>query len=152
MLALYDRLRAMKQAGQIQSVRAFIPVMTSFEGQGPYNAEMADTLKAMPDSSKALVLAYMGSVHAAKSSFGQGAGAFLPAAADLPPERTISLYLDGNGGTAWNCMQDGCTVHPMQARNSRRGFKSAERLPWRYDWIFELGLETTASPPAAPAR
>ena len=152
MFALYDRLRVMKQAGQIRGVYAFIPTLTSWAGDGPYNASMADRLKAMSIGSKGVVFAYMGSVHAAKSSFGQGSNTFLPAAADLPPERTVSVYLDGNGGSAWNCMGDDCAPHPMQARDAQRSFASAERLPWRYDWVFELGGKTSASPPAVPAK
>lgn len=152
MLALYDRLRVMKQAGQIRGVYAFIPKITSWLGDGPYNALMADRLKTVPAGPKDVVLAYMGSVHAAKSSFGQGANAFLPAAADLQPEHTVSVYIDSNGGSAWNCMEDGCAPHSMQARDAARGFTSAERLPWRYDWVFELGAKTSASPPAVPTQ
>jgi len=150
MLALYDRLRVMKQAGQIRGVYAFIPVLTSWLGDGPYNALMADRLKAIPVGPNGLLLAYMGSVHAAKSSIGQATNAFLPAAADLPPDRTVNVYLDSNGGEAWNCMADGCAAHPMQARDARPGFTSADRLPWRYDWVHELGVKSTASPPAVP--
>jgi hypothetical protein len=150
MLALYDRLRVLKQGGRIRAVVAFIPSMTGWKGDGPYNMELADMLRALPVAPNGLILAYMGSVHAAKSSVGQGAHAFLPAGADLAPERTISLYIDSNGGAAWTCMQDGCAPHPMQARDAKRGFTPADRLPWRYDWIFELGAPATASPPAVP--
>jgi hypothetical protein len=152
MLALYDRLRLMKQAGQIRAVVAFIPSLHGWNGDGPYNAEMANMLKAIPAAPDGLILAYMGSVHAAKSGFGQGANSFLPAAADLPPDRTVSVYIQDNGGEAWNCMQDGCAPHPIQARAATRGFASAEALPWRYDWVFETGAKSTASPPAAQAR
>jgi hypothetical protein len=152
MLALYDRLRVMNRAGQIRGVYAFIPTLTSWVGEGPYNALMADNLKAIPVGPKGLVLAYMGSVQAAKSSFGQGANLYLPAAADLPPDRTVSVYVYENGGNAWNCMQDGCGPHPMQARSAPRGFASSEGLPWRYDWVFELGEKTSASPPANPVK
>ena len=148
MLALYDRLRLMKAAGQIRAVRGFVPELHARTSDGPYNALMAERLKAMAPQPNDLVMAYMGSVHAAKSSFGQGAMAFLPAGADLPPEHTISIYLYGNGGTAWNCMEDGCKPHPLQARDARRGFAPATDLPWRYDWMFELGGKTMASPPA----
>jgi len=148
MLALYDRLRLMKAAGQIRAVRGFVPVIHAPTSDGPYNALMAERLKAMASEPSGLVLAYMGSVHAGKSSFGHGAATFLPAAADLPPERTISIYLYGNGGTAWNCIADGCKPHPLAARDARRGFAPATDLPWRYDWVFELGEKTTASPPA----
>lgn len=152
MLGLYERLRIMKQAGQIRAVSAFIPVATYWKGDAAHNAAMADMLMAMPLDPNGLILAYMGSVHAAKSSFGQGANAFLPAAADLPPGRTVSVYVDGNGGEAWNCMQDGCVPHAMQSRDATRGFTSADALPWRYDWKFELGEKTTASPPAVSGK
>jgi len=112
---------------------------------------MAEKLKAAPVGPNGLVMAYMGSVHAAKSRMGQGDQAFLPAAADLPPERTISVYINDNGGAAWNCMQDGCAPHSMRARNATRGFASPDALPWRYDWVFELGGKVSASPPAVPA-
>ena len=151
MLALYDRLRGMKQAGQIRTVYAFIPVITAQVGNGPYNLLMAEKLKAAPAGPKGLVMAYMGSVHAAKSSFGQAPNTFLPAGADLPPAQTVSIYLYGNGGEAWNCMEDGCKPYPLPARAGTRGFTTAESLPWRYDWIFELGEKTSASPPAVPA-
>jgi len=112
---------------------------------------MSDRLRAITVPADGQILPYMGSVHAARSSVGQGAAAFMPAAADLPAERTISVYIDANGGQAWNCMGDECAPHPMQLRTAARGFTSADRLPWRYDWIFELGAPATASPPAAPA-
>jgi hypothetical protein len=149
MLALYDRLRLLKQAGQVRTVVAFIPAKP-VRGDGPHNAAMAEALKVIPTGPDGLILAYMGSVHAAKSRFGQGDTAFLPAGADLPQDRTVSVYLDSNGGEAWNCMADGCAAHPMQARDARPGFTSAERLPWRYDWVYELGVKSTASPPAVP--
>jgi len=152
MFALYDRLRAMKQSGQIRGVVAFIPVMDGWKGEGPYNAGMAERLQEAAAGRIDIVLAYMGSVHAAKSSMGQGANAFLPAAADLPPERTVSVYLDSNGGEAWNCMGDSCAPHPMQARDAKRGFVSADGLPWRFDWVFELGSKASASPPVNPAK
>jgi len=152
MLLLYDRLRVMRQAGQIRAVYAFIPRITAWTGDGPYNALMAGRLKELAAGRKDVVLAYMGSLHAAKSSAGQGADAFLPAAADLPSERTVSVYVNSNGGEAWNCMPDGCGPHPMQARDARRGFAPADGLPWRYDWIFELGEKASASPPAVPAQ
>jgi hypothetical protein len=150
MLALYDRLRLLKQAGQIRAVVAFIPAKPTV-GDGPHNAAMAETLITIPAAPNALILAYMGSVHAAKSRFGQGDAAFLPAAAALPPDRTVSVYLDSNGGEAWNCMADGCAAHSMQPRDLKPGFTSADRLPWRYDWVYELGLKSTASRPAVPA-
>lgn len=152
MFALYERLRRMKQAGQIRGVRAFVPTLHAITPDGPYNALMADRLKAFGAEPGGLVLAYMGSVHAAKSSFGQGEHAFLPAAADLPPERTVSVYINDNGGDAWNCMQDGCAPHPMQARTATRGLVAADSLPWRYDWVFETGARSTASPPVVPAK
>jgi hypothetical protein len=152
MLALYDRLRVMKQAGQIRAVYAFVPRTTAWAGDGPYNASMADRLKEIAAGRKDIVLAYMGSLHAAKSRAGQGVNAFLPAAANLPPERTVSIYVQSNGGEAWNCMAESCAPHPMQARDAKRGFAPADWLPWRYDWIFELGGKASASPPAAPAQ
>lgn len=63
----------------------------------------------------------------------------------------MSVYCDSNGGTAWNCMGDECAPHPLNPRTAARGFASAEHLPWRYDWVFELGEKATASPPAVPA-
>ena len=151
MLALYDRLRLMKQAGRIHAVYAFIP-RTPARTNGPHNAAMASRLQEVAAGRKDIVLAYMGSVHAAKSSMGQGANAFLPAAADLPPERTVSVYLDSNGGEAWNCMADSCAPHPMETRDAKRGFVSADGLPWRFDWVFELGSKASASPPVNSAK
>jgi hypothetical protein len=151
MLALYDRLRLMKQAGQIRAVYAFIP-RTSARTNGPHNAAMASMLKEIAAGRKDLVLAYMGNLHAAKSSVGQGADAFLPAAADLPPERTVSVDIESNGGEAWNCLGDSCAPHPMQTRDAKRGFASAGWLPWRFDWVFELGSKASASPPVNPAN
>jgi hypothetical protein len=151
MLTLYERLRIMRRAGRVRAVSAFIPQATTWKGNAGHNAAMADMLRAIPIDPNGLVLAYMGSVHAAKSSFGQGDNAFLPAAADLPSASTVSVYLDVNGGEAWNCMSD-CRAHLMQSRSAARGFTSADRLPWRYDWIFELGEKAAASPPAATVK
>jgi hypothetical protein len=157
-LRLFDQLRVMKQAGQIRGVTAFVPELSTImdiQKAGTLNATvnkgMADDLKAIAAPDNALILTLVGGIHAMTTQVTFGGESYLPAAALLPRERAISIRLAGNGGDAWNC-QATCGPHPNGvARQAQRGLVYGPAQPFsadRFDVTFELGMLTTASPPA----
>lgn len=162
-LRLFDRLRVMKQAGQIRGVTAFVPdvplpALIQAQKDGTINtvinSGMADDLKAIAAPPDALILTLVGGIHAAKTQTTLGSSTFMPAAALLPRDRTIAIRIADNGGEAWNCQGD-CGPHSNGApRDAARGlvFPAQPAPSDRYDAMLELGTSTTASPPANPNR
>lgn len=157
-LRLFDQLRLMKQAGQIRGVTAFVPDIPNImdvQKAGTLNATinkgMADDLKAIAAPDNALILTLVGGIHAMTTQVTFGKETYRPAAALLPRERAISIRLAANGGEAWNC-QETCGPHPSGiARQAQRGLIYGPAQPSsadRFDATFELGVPTTASPPA----
>lgn len=152
-LDLFERLRALKKAGQIADVVAIQPARgfkkTSSETE--YNAAMADRFRApRARHPTALVLILVGNVHASKSSMNFGTKSVLPAAADLPRDETISLNVV-TGGEAWICYgPSGCGPHKSAGgQPERRAVRLGQGGP-NYDGVIDLGVPTTASPPAVP--
>jgi hypothetical protein len=145
---LFDRLRRLKRAGAIAGAYAFVPERSG-AGNRAYNRSLAQSLKNVPVKADGLVLVLMGNLHAMKTSVSFGSETFWPTAAMLPRRRTVSIELRSNGGAAWNCAPQ-CGVHVSGSRRwARRGisFNSGRRSA--FDGVFELGVATTASPPAA---
>lgn len=78
-----------------------------------------------------------------------GEQTIVTAASLMPSDRTITVNIAGNGGTAWNCQADGCLAHengqPRQAAHGIVRSTTADRL---WDATYELGAPTTAALPA----
>lgn len=162
-LELFDQLRVMKQAGRIRGVTAFVPdlpmpVLLQAQKEGRINtvinAGMADDLKAIAAPPGALILTLVGALHAAKTEMTVGSSTFMPAAARLPRDRTISIRIAGNGGEAWNCQGICGPQSNGPVRNVARGlvYPAKSATGERYDVTLELGALTTASPPANRER
>lgn len=152
-LDLFERLRTLKKAGQIADVVAIQPVR-GFEqtpSETEYNAAMAGRFRAARARyPNALVLILVGNVHASKSSMKFGTKSVLPAAADLPRDETISLNVV-TGGEAWTCHGPSeCGPHNWTGgKPERRAVRLGQGAP-NYDGVIDLGVPTTASPPAVP--
>lgn len=151
MATLLDRLRQMKRDGRIVGVTVFQPTGGSRD-QTAYNAAMADRLKAIAMPQNGLILTLVGNIHAMKTTLRRPTMSIVPAAADLPADRTISLNMIGNGGTAWDCERDGCGPHHAGLdREAKRGIVMGDTDDYpisTFDGTLELGVKTSAAPPA----
>ena len=116
---------------------------------------MAAALKrAAAANPGALVLGYGGSVH---MSHDDVPGTTIPSAAGrLSSAETVSAYGDGADGSAWNCQDDGCAIHPHSPQSPvcKTGIREVVLLPnggqpSGFDAIACVGKPFTASPPAA---
>ena len=123
------------------------------------NNVMAQALNAervaFPDR---IILVLTGSVHAARVRVTAFGAPFLPAAARTDTGSTLSLLVQQEEGSAWNCSPD-CGVHPTAAASPRAPvgvtFRPVERealgVGKAYDGLLVVGPRFTASPPMAPA-
>lgn len=147
-LALFETLRLLVRAGKVSRVVAFQPVLTGPHDSARYEAAMADRIRAASLDAGTRVIVLVGNVHAMLREVSFGPKPYLPAAALLPREATLTLNIVSNGGSAWNCMQEGCGVHDFgPARSaSARGIVLGGDMPW--SGVFNLGVAATASPPA----
>jgi len=164
MLNLFERLRQLKQEGRIRGVAAFqnydlsVPFSNANEGINRGMAALLERLAAAdPD---ALVLAYGGSVH---MSHDDVPGTAIPSAAGrLPRTETVSVFVDGEEGSIWNCQDAGagmqCGQHPYlpQSKVCKTGVgqvvpaQEGQVMFRGYDAVACVGKPFTASPPAVP--
>jgi hypothetical protein len=146
MLAMIERLGALKAAGLLIRVEAFAPPMALSGSQTPYEKAMAErwrsSLAAAPG---ARFIGLVGNVHAMRSAvFG-----FEPAAMHMPREDLLTLNYAPVGGSAWACREDGCKPHDVGPTGfiAPRGiFKSPAGDS--YDLSYSPGRSFTPSPPA----
>ena len=148
-LALIDTLRLLRQARLIDGVVLFQPSGKALTGPEEREVAMARNLEAASLDSKTLTLVLVGNVHAMRSRFVRPTFSYLPAAGHLPAEATITLDVRSNGGAAWNCIPE-CGPHERgPARlQAKRGVLLDPAMKPRFDGLLDLGLQTTASPPA----
>lgn len=117
-----------------------------------YERVMGECWKQAADNSKRLTLIFVGNAHA---SFTPIFGDYLPAAAHLPREETISLDNLSAPGWAWYCRgADKCGEFPSHVLGTpqARGVYLGQDLPpemGTYDGVYSAGPHFTASPPAA---
>jgi hypothetical protein len=148
MLDLVERLRRMRRAGRIDGVVAVQPVGGA--DQAARASAMAEALQGAAGADPGrLVIALLGNVHAMKAEFVRPSFRFTPAAGHLPPAQTVSLAVRGNGGAAWNCVPE-CGPHDRGPAKTQapRGIVLAREPGAAYDGALNLGVMTTASPPA----
>ncbi len=159
MLALVDRLRLMKAAGQVARVLAIRKEVAFTQGQ-PFDAAAGEA--AIGDgmreagSADGLTLILIGNVHAALQTFGNLA--YPPAASSLPSGQTLTLNFAYAGGSAWNCVMPGaggqltCEARSMgmapEPGARRIALGESPGMPW--SGTFDIGAPVTASPPAVP--
>ena len=151
---LFETLRQWKAAGRIAGVVAMQP--SNFSARptpAEYEKAMADLVAAAagPD---AIVLALTGNVHARRSEVPWG-DRYLPMAAHLPRESTVTLDVWSAGGEAWNCTgPTTCGPNPLQGPpNARARGVELGAAGDAYSGVLHLGAPATASPPqsAEPA-
>lgn len=154
-LDMLQRLRELRQAGQIVGVTAFLD--WSDKTQAGHERQMAKGMAAAaaahPD---ALVIGLMGSIHAMKAARPGRDGVTYRLAADLlPPDQVVSLYFVHSGGGAWFCSQDVCMARPLRSPPDERA-RGVHISPGEiegYDGVLSIGGPVTASPPAeSPGR
>lgn len=148
---LFETLRQMRSAGRIASVVAFQP--TGFTAQptaADYEKAMAELVRAAARSDTTVV-ALVGNVHAMRTEVPRQGG-YLPMAAHLPAEATVTLNALGEGGESWACTGQPvvCGVSPGRpsGRTRTRAVELTPDAQAPYSGMLHLGTATTASPPA----
>ncbi len=157
-LAMFKRLREMRASGEVAAVVGLEPATwTAPATQSSSNADMADRVKAAAGHRPgSVVLVLVGDLHASKAVIDAYGDAFTPMAADLPANETVALDVRADG-MAWNChgpKPSDCGPHDTADESPvRRQVVLDAKLKAGYDGIIDLGVHTTASPPAvASAR
>jgi hypothetical protein len=152
---LFERLRVMKHQHMIAGVRAFDVPEASAEPR-ERNAAMADRLTALAPRPDQLVMVLVGNFHAIRHPLERAGKTIVPAAALLPRERTMTVNVVGNGGTAWICQQGGCGPHDYGGDpKASAGVALVPDADSRWDAVYMLGASVTAAVPAVapqPAR
>jgi hypothetical protein len=151
---LFERLRQMHAAGRVTRVLAFQDSRPApgppGAGQGANEKRYAAILRDAAESG-GTVIALVGELHARKTEVDFGKP-FMPMAALLPPDHTVTLNAVGNGGVAWYCTGPkpaDCGPHTAGARreSATRGIILGQAMDGAYDGILNIGVPTTASPP-----
>lgn len=157
-MAMIERLRTLVQAGRVRSVVPFQPVFGPDNGfsSARYEQRMADLIvrESSPDG-RTLVL--VGNSHARLTEVNFRDESYLPMAAHLPSDTTVTLYIVGNGGSSWNCQRgsDGeiaCAEHPVGSppRPFERSVELEPIMDGAYSGVLGIGGDYSASPPANP--
>jgi hypothetical protein len=146
-LALFERLRLMVREGRVSRVVAFQPEPGPRSKPGDYEKAIAERLLAASADASMRVVVLVGNAHAMLTEVTWGPAPYLPAAALLPREATLTLSIVANGGAAWNCTQEGCGAHPF--RGTPQSFPRGIVLGGDGSWSgsLNLGVPATASPP-----
>jgi hypothetical protein len=145
MLDLIEWLRTRHRQGRLAGVIAFdADASSSVEDR---ERQMADRLLAVDPGRQGIVIVLTGSFHASKIITANRTPA-PPAGALLPPDRTFSVLVQGNGGESWSCRANGCGVHDSAKQSpTTRRLRVGKTPDGRYDGILELGKPTTAAFP-----
>ena len=146
---LFDTLRQMRSAGQIEAVVAFVPShFTTRPIPGDYEKGMAGILRAAARPGTT-VMALVGNVHALRTKVAWQGG-YMPMAAHLPAEELVTLDALGDGGATWTCQGEpmvcGPRSNPPSAKACMAGVELASDDEAAYSGVIHLGA-TTASPP-----
>lgn len=151
MMAMFQRFRALHQAGTDLKLLASVPDSPRAEGFTQSHAELdraqlwSAAARATPERR---MMIFVGSVHAGKARR-VGSRIGLPAAAHFRPEEVLSLYVASDGGEAWNC-RDECGPAPLTplGLGERRGVVIAPEADGAFDGYLAVG-PATASPPVS---
>lgn len=148
-LALFERLRRMRRAGAIDAVVCADPDTRPGETR---DAAIARAWQAAPLRDDGLLLALAGNVHTMRKTAEFRGRTIVTAGSLLPRDRTVTVDVRNNGGTAWTCQADGCGVHPIgRPRSAQRGVTFVTDAAEAWDAVLELGVPTTAAMPAIPS-
>ena len=153
MLALLERLRALKAAGRQIGLLAFVPPSPEAATQTPYEqAIAAHWRRALAGAPRARLFALVGSIHSRLAPYRD----FEPAAMHLPRAESLTFGPLVVGGSAYNCQPDGCGPHPNGSTPDPmppRGViptPPAARASMAYDYLYSPGHSFTPSAPAGP--
>lgn len=147
-MRLFEQLRTLKQAGRINGVIASDIGRATPEGR-ERNASMAQTWSGIAAPNDAIILAYVGNLHAMRRATSVGDRTIMPAGALMPAKQTVTINVVGNGGEAWNCQDDGCRPHDNgDLRQAALGITYLKAADRQWDAVYELGVQTTAALPA----
>lgn len=158
-LSLIEHLRVMKSAGQIRGVVTFQPSGTPLSA-ADYEKEMARVVEGASASPDVLVVALVGNIHARTTEWAKSNGeTYMPMAGLLPRPQTVTLFLSGNGGTAWTCpwptTADSHAIPECGARPTGvahkiypRGIVPIQDQSAPYSAYFNIGTTLSSSPPA----
>lgn len=147
MFGLVDRLRQLRKGGAKIRIAAFQPNDLRNLDQYYYELAMASDWAKIADSAPdSLNLILVGEIHASKER--DGGYPFAPAASHLKSMDTWSLRAEPEGGTAWNCQEDGCRVHALSGRAAKGPYIT--RFPVErggFNGIYSVGRPYSASEP-----
>ncbi len=147
-LRMFERLRVLKQSGRITGVIA-TDIGKSWSESEERDAAIARLWRAIPTPNNDIVLALVGNFHASRTALITPDKTINPAASLMPPERTVTINVVGNGGQAWFCGRGGCAAQfNGEPREAPAGITYSEDTDRRWDATYELGVPTTAAPPA----
>lgn len=152
---LFETLRRMRSEGRIASVVAFQPVSSEAPpSAADYEKAMAELVRSAARSD-ATVIALVGNVHAMRTEV-RWRGGYLPMAAHLPAEATVTLNVMDEGGESWSCIGEPvvCGPHPGRPPGGTRprAVELSADGQGPYSGVLYLGTATTASPPATTGK
>ena len=149
-LALFERLRVLKQAGLIRGV------VCGDSGKDTPKDMTRDTAmsrnwQAVPLGPDGLLIALAGNVHMMRRPVERPGMTIHTAGSLMPRERTMTVDVRYNGGKAWTCQQDGCGVHSAgRTRRVKPGLVPTADPAEQFDAVLELGRPVHAALPALP--
>ena len=159
MLAMFERLRGHVRSGSVSRVVAM--QSTKFVDSEDYERRMAQPLLDAQKQDGNLTLVLVGNAHARLVKSNWGSKPYWQMAYWLPREQTVTLNTIDNGGSSWNCIEEGvttegkpnivCKARPArtpQNLHTRSIVLNGETSADGYSGTLRLGVETTASPPA----
>ena len=153
MSLLHTAWKLKREHPKLQIIAMDSPGTTSAAERDKY---MADQIRNILDEDKRYtVVAFAGNVHARRQKGTSWNKEFVPAGYFLRDVDSVSLNMDYTAGTAWNCNDAGCGVHPV-SKAPASGKASIPRIELtqddpNYDGQFVLG-EITASLPVRQAK
>lgn len=147
-VTLLGELRRMKQAGQIVAVLCSDIGSSTPEDRDRDDA-MARAWGNIPMADDGILLALAGNVHTMRRAWVREKFTLITAGSLLPPARTVTVNVLGNGGKAWQCQLEGCGEHNNgRPRDVPTAIVFNDDPTSAWDATYELGQPTTASPPA----
>lgn len=151
-LRMLDRFRRMKRSGRITGVLGF-DTGRSTSSEQTRDAAMAKAWTAIPAADNGIILALTGNIHAMRTPFVRPNRTIVTAGSLMPPTRTITVNVVGNGGKAWTCQSDGCGEHANgPPRAASAGILYSDKVDHAWGATYELGRPTTAAAPAIPVK
>jgi hypothetical protein len=148
MLSFIDAVRKLHHRGKVEGIVAFDPYISM--GSDNRNREMAVVLRSARRDNGEIMIVLTGRFHARKIPEVSDSKTYLTMVPFLPKANTVSLDAVGSGsGTGWFCAREGCGTNAIPGKHTgpRRVVMRASE-DGAYDGVIDLGIPTSASPPA----